>query len=41
MTKDTLLLRRIDHLRFFVGNARKSAYRRSHHINARITNVMI
>src|SRR6516162_2015010 len=26
MTKDTLPLRRIDHLRFFVGNARQSAY---------------
>lgn len=25
-TKDTLPLRRIDHLRFFVGNARQSAY---------------
>ena len=26
MTKDTLPLRRIDHVRFFVGNARQSAY---------------
>src|ERR1700685_2144498 len=25
-TKDTLPLRRIDHVRFFVGNARQSAY---------------
>src|ERR1700722_14285116 len=26
MTKDPLPLRRIDHVRFFVGNARQSAY---------------
>src|SRR3954468_5711583 len=26
MSKDTLPLRRIDHVRFFVGNARQSAY---------------
>src|SRR5205809_2379599 len=26
MTKDILPLRRIDHVRFFVGNARQSAY---------------
>ena len=26
MTKDPLALRRIDHVRFFVGNARQSAY---------------
>src|SRR5207244_5212296 len=26
MTKDTLPLRKIDHLRFFVGNARQSAF---------------
>src|ERR1700730_13743312 len=26
MTKDVLPLRRIDHVRFFVGNARQSAY---------------
>src|SRR5215467_7548718 len=26
MAKDTLPLRRIDHVRFFVGNARQSAY---------------